>query len=260
MSRMQGPKWDFERIQLDCVVTFENLYEASSLERTGKGRCGCNLVVDDGGLVPIVRTTTVYEQSVQRFAEVHRRVREAIYDKLAVDGAFHLNNAMMEVYDSTYRKMGFHTDQTQDLDGNSLICVFSCYENASNHASDLRKLVVESKSGDTETRNIDMLNNSIIVFSSQANATHRHKIVLKSNGQPKNRWLGITFRCSKTFIEYKNGEARFTGTDIPLRLASEADRKELLGFKSKENATDGPFEYPFLDYTISASDLLPPQN
>lgn len=34
---------------------------------------------------------------------------------------------MIEIYDSKYRKIKFHTDQAFDLVEDSHICIFSCY-------------------------------------------------------------------------------------------------------------------------------------
>ena len=50
---------------------------------------------------------------------------------------------MIEIYDSKYCKMGFHTDQSLDLQENSYIGIFSCYNDPT--TKDLRKLKVKNK-------------------------------------------------------------------------------------------------------------------
>lgn len=152
------------------------------------------------------------------------------------------NNAMIEIYDETYTKMKFHTDQSLDLLENSYICLFSCYKYSD---SNIRKLIIKNKNQLT-TDTIDLHNNSFVIFSTETNKQFLHKII----GNTK-EWLGITFRCSKTFIDknlcFKNNK--------PIRIANELEIKEMYKYKSLENKTID-FNYPEIDYTLSSSDLI----
>jgi hypothetical protein len=164
---------------------------------------------------------------------------------------FGFNNALAELYDDTYAKMGAHSDQALDLHEGSFIAVFSCYE-----APDLppRKLVVEPKESGGAEFEIPLVHNSAVVFSLGTNQKFKHRIVLETPAG--NRWLGITFRTSKTFIQFRKGQAYLEGA--PLTLADDAQLKEFRKLKSRENK-ETDFEWPRLDYTISASDVLPPR-
>ena len=100
------------------------------------------------------------------------------------------------------------------------------------------------------------------MWSVGTNKRFRHKIVLDTSAHPPgNEWLGVTFRTSKTFLQFddddEEGRACFEdGT--PLALASDEQRKEFYQLRRRENQSCGTFTYPQLHYTISESDLLPP--
>ena len=108
------------------------------------------------------------------------------------------NNALIEIYDSTYCSMGFHSDQSLDLANESYICIFSCYNNS--NTKYIRKLIIKDKI--TNVRSTYILeHNSIIVFPLSTNSKYLHKIILDKNGSD-DIWLGITFRLSKTLINF----------------------------------------------------------
>jgi hypothetical protein len=69
------------------------------------------------------------------------------------------------------------------------------------------------------------------------------------------KWLGITFRLSKTYIEFVNEISYFYKTDKKLKLANEEETKEFYKMRQTENKSIN-FEYPEINYTISESDLL----
>lgn len=72
----------------------------------------------------------------------------------------------------------------------------------------------------------------------------------------RNRWFGITFRLSKTFIRFVNELPYFDGKR--LTNANEDERREYYAYRSDENkGTD--YIYPEVTYTISPSDLLEPR-
>jgi hypothetical protein len=73
---------------------------------------------------------------------------------------------------------------------------------------------------------------------------------------PENRWLGITFRTSETFIRFKeNIPYLLDGT--PLQLATEEERRNFYITRGQENKSMD-FKYPTMNYTLSESDLMPP--
>jgi hypothetical protein len=63
----------------------------------------------------------------------------------------------------------------------------------------------------------------------ETNRNYLHKIILDGTGD--NRWLGITFRKSKTFIDLSHGTP--DGTD--LTLATGEQRNEFYKLRSLEN-------------------------
>lgn len=153
--------------------------------------------------------------------------------------------------------MSAHSDQALDLERGSFVALFSCYEHPERAASP-RSLVVEPKTGAEPMQVIPLCHNSAVEFALQTNRRFKHKIVLDaSRNPPENRWRGLTLRRSCTFIRYEGGTARFEdGT--PLVLASETERKTLYQLRRRENSEEN-YVYPRVTFTISPSDLIPPE-
>ncbi|MBX9694317.1 MAG: hypothetical protein K2Z81_18170, partial [Cyanobacteria bacterium] len=103
-----------------------------------------------------------------------------------------------------------------------------------------------------------LAHNSVVVFSVDANRRFRHKIVLDTSSQvPENEWLGITFRTSKTFVKLRDAQTYFLdGTR--LSLATDEQKSEFFQLRGRENK-EVDFSYPRITYTISESDLMPPE-
>mgnify|MGYP000443893419 CR=1 FL=1 len=73
----------------------------------------------------------------------------------------------------------------------------------------------------------------------------------------ENPWLGLTFRTSKTIVRHRDGRAFFhDGTR--LTLADDEQRRELYRLRHREN-NEVDFSYPRISYTLSESDLMPPE-
>jgi len=235
---------------------FEELFRSAPFEAVGKGRQGGVLVSLSEQGVPIVRTTTKYSEPAQCFGPVHERLAQQLQSRASLPAAF--NNALIECYTNAYATMGFHSDQAQDLEEESSIALFSCYRDPQAAATPPRKLVVEAKEPGGGRFEIPLAHCSVVVFSVAANRRFRHKIVLDAAACPaENQWLGITFRTSRTFLQFQHGRAVLEG-GVPLALAEEEQRREFFAMRRRENeGTD--FAYPRLPYTISASDLLPPR-
>ncbi|MGZ9932587.1 hypothetical protein ACXNSR_22265 [Streptomyces sp. NC-S4] len=233
---------------------FAALSASALLEDVGKGRQGAVLTrVDEARGVPLVRTTTQYGGPAQRFRAVHERLAQRIQEVTAIPVGF--NNALIESYTNAYRTMGSHSDQALDLADGSFIAVFSCYRHP--EAGPPRKLVFESKGPGVDGFEIPLAHNGVVAFSVDANRRFRHRIVLDAPvPAADNQWLGVTFRTSKTFVRYRDGQAHLA-RGARLTPADEEQRGEFYRLRRRENhETD--FVYPALTYTVSASDLLPP--
>jgi hypothetical protein len=235
---------------------FEELLTAVQFEDVTKGRQGTVLVEpDETRGIPIVRTTTKYCAPAQCFQPVHVRLAQQIRDIASLPVAF--NNALIENYSNTYATMGFHSDQALDLEGGSSIAVFSCYRYPE-LANPPRKLVVESKETGGGTFEVPLTHNSAVVFSLDTNRRFKHKIVLETaTHPPENEWLGITFRTSRTFVQYRSGRTYFDD-GAPLTLADDDQQREFYKLRGRENR-ETDFTYPRLTYTISESDTMPPE-
>ena len=242
---------------------FDMLAQSARFEVFGPARSVAILLepretnLDHIGL-PIVRTTTSYEMPPQFFEQIHRDIAKDIIETSALPMQnISFNNAMMERYTTAYRTMKFHTDHTLDLAQNSYIALYSCY-NMSDDSNQLRKLVIRDKVSQ-ETSEITMHNNSVILFSTDSNQQHQHKIVLvdpKKGVKKESEWIGITFRLSKTWLYKIDGKFCFENGK-PIYFASDEQIREFRRMKSEENElTD--FSYPQIDFTISRSDLLAP--
>ncbi|MGW6291006.1 alpha-ketoglutarate-dependent dioxygenase AlkB [Streptomyces sp. NPDC055107] len=236
------------------VDLFAELSASARLEDVGKGRRGAVLTRTDGtGGVPLVRTTARYSSPAQRFRAVHERLARHIQERAALPVGF--NNALIESYTNAYTKMGSHSDQALDLSDDSFIAVFSCYRHP--EAGPPRKLIFESKDTGDERFEIPLSHHGVVVFSADANRRLRHRIVLENpSGAADNLWLGVTFRTSKTFVRYRDGQAHLP-RGARLTSADEEQRSEFYGLRRRENR-ETDFVYPPLTYTVSESDLMPP--
>ena len=244
----------FSKYIIDFENSFNQLSESCQFEDITKGRKGAILVDYKNDLIPIVRTTTCYNNPNQKFLPIHYKLIDKIKE-VTQDYKLEFNNAMIELYDSTYRTMGFHTDQALDLDTDSYICIFSCYNDSGDSGDlDIRKLKIKNKITD-ESSEILLEHNSIVLFPVSENSKHVHKIVLENVKSKDKKWLGITFRLSKTFIKFVNNVPHFHPSNIVLRLAND-NNEEFRKYKSLENANID-YIYPNIDYTISLSDILP---
>jgi hypothetical protein len=237
------------------IINYEqNLFDELStnieFEDIIKGRQGANLINNENNLVPLVRTTTNYTKPTQQFLSIHYKI---IKDIQKINKNIELNNALIEIYDSNYKTMRYHSDQAIDLENNSYICIFSCYDNLIEN----RKLQIKNKNDNCETE-ILLEHNSVIIFDTNTNFNFLHKIILNDNIS-NNKWLGITFRLSKTFIEFrKNADLfipYFISNDKKLTLANDKEKTEFFKYKGTENS-NSQYQYPEIYYTISIGDLL----
>lgn len=249
------------------VNLFAELEQSAQFEATGKGRWGNHLVRTGEQGIPMVRTTTQYNIPPMEFAPVHERIIQNLNRALANDSScpieqVHFNNALIEVYTQAYFKMKYHSDQALDLATDSFIALFSCYEDPANLShQQKRKLKIRNKTTLQETTFV-LEHNSVILFSTATNTQFSHKIVLEpapqnNRVQAENRWLGITFRQSKTFVHFESGIPYFTNGKA-LVLADQAQRKEFYTLRGQENRSQD-FIYPSLNYTLSIGDTLTPQ-
>jgi hypothetical protein len=228
---------------------FDELSKSVQFETITTGRKGATIVDATSSLVPLVRTTTAYNTPVQPFTKIHNSIITNI-QHLHKDAKF--NNALVELYDHTYLTMGYHSDQALDLAEDSYICLFSCYNTP--NPNDVRTLKIKNKTTGTHSE-IVLDHNSIVLFSIATNAQHLHKIVLENPTSTTDQWLGITFRLSKTFIQFINKVPYLYPTNKVLRMATDAEKKEFYKCRSAENKNTF-YKYPLIEYTISPSDLI----
>ena len=214
------------------------------------------------GDVPIVTTTNTAPRVLLPTLTLHWPITSETFSKNGLLVVNQFNNAIIECYDKHYTTMGFHSDQALDLDENTCIALYSCYQHP-NQRNSLRKLVVESKTDPEETFDIPMLHNSVILFTAATNRHYRHKIVLDSRtvGKGENEWLGLTLRTSKTFVSYKDDVAMLANGGKPLVLGSTEQCLDFYKIRKQENEQID-FQYPGgedeITFTISPSDLMPP--
>jgi hypothetical protein len=230
---------------------FEELLGSVRFDDVTAGRRGTVIVKAGANGTPIVRSTTSYRGPAQPFRPIHDRLAQEIREHASL--AQPLDNALVEHYTRAYATMKRHSDQALDLDEASSIAVYSCYRDP---ARPSRRLIVKPKeSGDAFDVPLD--HGCVVVFSLETNRRFTHAIALRANA-PDNDWLGITFRTSKTFVRFVDGQPTLSG-GARLTLANEDQRRELFQLRRRENDETG-FAYPAISYTVSESDLLPPQS
>jgi hypothetical protein len=263
----------FEKFILGSNIQFEQLSRSCEFEEITKGRKGGNLIHFQDNLVPLVRTTTSYSKPAQQFGLVHYEIITRIRS-ITNNNSLQFNNALIELYDKDYRTMGYHSDQALDLASESYIGIYSLYADHSDTAN-FRKLKIRdkildldlnsdssSRSGSKKKSNaityekeLVLDNDSFVIFSTATNRTHQHKIVLESQ-TPGNLWCGITFRLSKTFINFRDSLPYFfPANEKNLRIATDEEKKEFYKERSKENSSSD-HNYGEIEYTISPSDLM----
>lgn len=237
----------FQKIILNNEYSFNDLIDNIIFEDICNGRKGAVMVDYKNNMIPIIRTTTKYNNPVQEFNSNHYKLINDI-QKLINNYSINFNNALIEIYNSKYRKMNFHTDQSLDINDDSYICIYSCYNNKIAN----RKLITKNKTTN-EIKEYLLDNNSIILFSTNINKQYLHKIISSNNNT--NEWLGITFRLSKTFIEFIDEIPYILNNNKKLYMASNDEQKQFMINKSNENKEIN-YIYPETNYTISPSDLL----
>lgn len=246
---------------------FASLSKSAVFEDVGKGRKGNHLVKMSDKGIPLVRTTTKYTIPAHDFSSIHTTIAEQIESTVKNTpeipfSEVSFNNALIEIYNREYTKMKYHSDQCLDIESSSFIALFSCYEQPEEVSKQvLRKLKVRDKIANKEFEFL-LENNSVVFFSVANNSKFQHKIVLepvsgKKEVIPDNRWLGITFRTSKTFIHFKDELPYFSDGTL-LELANEEQRRAFYMTRGEENRSMD-FEYPTMKYTLSESDLMLPK-
>ncbi len=250
----------FTTVAIDLGSRPEDAFERQSasvrLEPVTGGREGVHLTKPGPRGVPLVRTTTRYVQPPQLFGPTHDAIIDEVH-RAAPSCGSSFNHALVELYEPQYRKMGYHSDQALDLDADSSIAIVSCYDREVGPMTPgVRQLMVKSKT--TEDRfTLPMPHGSVLLFSVATNARFAHKIVLPTATPDAPRWLGFTLRCASTFVHFREGTPHFEDGP-PLTLADAEQRKTFFRLRGAENRTT-EFRYPRLRYTLSDSDLLPPE-
>lgn len=241
------------RLDLAGAPGFEALLGSARFDDVTRGRIGNHLTRPSARGAPIVRTTTRYTSPQACFSAAHEALVARVRGAAALPD-LDFNHALLEVYDQRYRKMGYHSDQAQDLEEGSSVAIVSLYDRPP-RGPGVRQLMIQHKLTG-ERAALPLEHGSAVLFSLDTNSLHRHKIVLPSPAPQDTRWLGLTLRQSKTFVRHHAGGAALEdGT--PLTLADEAQRAELLRLRAEENRST-TFRYPRLTYTLSEGDRLAP--
>ncbi|MEO1260986.1 MAG: alpha-ketoglutarate-dependent dioxygenase AlkB [Bacteroidota bacterium] len=246
---------------------FRELSSEVDFEDVGKGRKGNHLVKIEDEDIPLVRTTSKFEKPAHGFSGTHDFIVSRILDfaknnEDLRNTPISFNHALIEIYDKYYFKMKYHSDQALDLENNSCIALFSCYERPEGIAEPLvRKLKIRNKVTNEE-HEYSLENNSVVLFSLPTNSKYQHKIVLDASSNKKdlledNRWLGVTFRKSKTFVRFKGNQPWFKNGEA-LKLADEDQQREFYRLRGQENKSLD-FTYPWIGYTLSKSDTMIPK-
>ena len=248
----------FERYSIDHDDNlFPLLYQSAKWENFSKCRQIANLYRPDNDGIPLIRTTTVYQNPSQPMSDVHQTVIDKIRQVSGIADLV-LNNAMLEVYNWRYKTMGFHTDQATDMAENSYICLFSCYEQGPDDFP--RILTVMNKESEAEI-DVELLHHSVVVFSTATNRRHKHKIERRDlPNNHANRWMGLTLRLAKNKVNFVDGVPQIVsnGTNHgPLTMATDNEKGDFFKLKGRENR-EVDFSWPEINYTISPSDLMPP--
>ena len=75
---------------------YDELSKTTEFEDICKGRVGAVLVGPVDGLIPIVRTTTLYKKPAQQFLPIHYDIIQKI--KSTLDYPVEFNNALIEFF------------------------------------------------------------------------------------------------------------------------------------------------------------------
>lgn len=240
----------FRSWAISSPPTFAELASSVRFDDVTTGRRGAVVVRPDERGAPIVRTTTSYRAAPQRFGPLHERLAQEIRAVASLAQPF--NNALVEHYTTAYAKMKRHSDQALDLAEGSSIAVFSCYRDP---ARPSRRLVVQPK-GPGDGFEMPLEHGGVVTFSLATNRLFTHAIVLRESA-PDTDWFGLTFRTSRTFVRFGDG-GPLLPSGAPLVLASEDQRRDLFQMRRRENE-ETDFTYPAISYTLSESDLRPPE-
>jgi hypothetical protein len=249
-------------------INFNDLVEGINFEFITKGREGANLFYSNSEQIPLVRTTSIYSNPIQKFNSFHLEIINKIKSEAKTQFNLdipELNNSLVEIYNDEYKTMGLHSDHSLDLELNSFICIYSFYSNP--ESKSMRKLEIINKKN-KEKKSIYLAHNSVVIFDTKTNQSNLHKIILveqdpnpNTNSNP-NTWFGLTLRTSKTFIEFLDSKPYLINKKTPiikteLKFATLEEKKTFYKLRSDENKSLY-YEYPLIPYTISPSDLISP--
>lgn len=232
--------------------SYDELMLSCNFEEITHGRKGGVLVDNDNY---IIRTTTNYVEPASKFLPIHYEIMESIHDTFIDWGNIKFNNALIEVYDNNYRNMGYHSDQSLDLASESFIGIYSNYKNPTDRRC-YRKLKIRHKTRN-EFLEFTLEPDSVVIFSTNVNSEYLHKIILENTRTAENEWLGITFRLSKTSVNFID-DVPYLSNGKMLTLCNNEQKKDFLKWRRLENKNI-EFLYPEINYTCSMSDMLPPK-
>lgn len=145
-------------------------------------------------------------------------------------------------FNDEYKRMRYHSDQSQDLALDSFIALYTTYDDSTNPN---RKLQIQCKQNG-KTFYILLDDKSMVVWTLETNAKYRHKIIPCNNLD--NVCHTMTLRNSKTFVSYVDNRCIMVSSMKELLLANDNEKNNII-------MTSG---YPSYNYTLSPSDMLKP--
>lgn len=226
--------------------------EAAVFVRAGEGSLA----------VPLVRTSTAY--SLRR-----RWFTSDLCELCAAIGRPDANVALVERYSCEYSAMGPHSDMALDLDPDSVISLFTCYEPAVEADVHFRNLAFYDKTVVDKQWAVPLRHNAVVNFLVHENARMRHAILpVRAAVRPPSTvvFVGVTLYKAKTFIDFDSG-CTLVPSGKTLRLATTTDeqrdiwrRKGVENFALTTEEAWGDFcrNDPDHELTISPADLLMP--
>lgn len=218
-------------------------------EKICNGRHGKIFVKESNGEIPIVRTTTRYNERAHYFTPQCNNITK---EACKIHPQFIFNNIMVEKYDKEYKRMRYHSDQSQDLAPDSFIALYTTYDDSNNSN---RKLQIQCKQTG-KTFYILLEDKSMVVWTLETNAKYRHKIIPCNNLD--NVCHTMTLRNSKTFVSYVDNRCIMVSSMKELLLANDNEKNNIITLKGIENKEIMTSGYPSYNYTLSPSDMLKP--
>ncbi len=227
-------------------VSYFDVKKFYTLKNTYKDIQEVDIISSESLFKPINRMANGASVAKYKFNEFHNNVIKKIKELTGLK--LYFNTAKIEIYTNKYTKMKYHTDCSLDLKEDSYIAILSQYEYKCNKNCN-RFLSIKSKA-DNKITEIEMLNNSVILFDLETNSKHIHSIFKKHITSCECKWIGTTFKYSKTFaLQYKKALYLYPFFK-KITQATEEQKHEFYRCRKEENQRL-MYTYPDINYFIN---------